>query len=126
MSLKLFDEINMRNPADKAAGVDLVENGAVTAGLSLRQIMAEQMCEQYQKDRSKKSSVQFVAESSYSFSTADALPRNFLPQAEPPPPLSRQNKNESLANMIKLKQMQEKYESFVDSKMVEEVLENKK
>ncbi len=125
LSLQLFDEINLRSPAD-ASTMSLAEKGAAAAaaasGVSMKQIMAEQMCEQYQKDRSKKaaSSAHITTETylaEVSTSTSNSSPAL----------LSRQNKNEnSLANMIKLKQMKEKYENVVDSKMIEEVLEMKK
>jgi hypothetical protein len=120
LSLRLFDEINMRNPANnQSTAFPLAEKGG--CGVSLKQIMVEQMCEEYQRDRSKKPTLTQVI--------ADGQPPaevcNFVSPHDSL--FNKQSKSEnSLANMIKLKQMQEKYEKVVDSKMIEEVLENKK
>lgn len=112
LSQELFNELNVRDPLDNTP-IYLGTNATQT---NLRQIMAEQMREQYsQRDKSKMG--------------AYGVDSSLLGATSRPPdvPTNTKMKNvESLANMIKLKQMQEKYLNVVDSKTIEEILESKK
>ena len=119
MSLALFDQIN----GGQETAVAMVAAADNLPILSLRQIMAEQMCEEYQRDRSRKQNSASMPTIPLNNSRFIAMSNNSSESNLASATLLKPSEN--IANRIKLQQMREKYENLVDARMIEEILENK-
>jgi hypothetical protein len=125
--MELYDEINTLNQVEKVQPQDAKGNAA----FSLRQIMAEQQSEEFKRE---KKMMKKKGASDYKFIDTENSSDNgycSLPVSSSDSSLLQNgkttnfNKSDFIANRIKLKQFQEKYENFVDPKMIEEILESK-
>ncbi len=120
LSYQLFEESNLRDPISQVP-VFLSDNGMNPALNSMRQIMAEQMAEENQRERFKKQ--------------RNTKPKNSASCDQMSMPkktetistgLYSTTKDESkhMANVVKLRHLYEKYENLVDRQMLEKILKD--
>lgn len=81
--------------------------------------MAEQAAEQTKRVKERKK-----IDPGKEFFKTHIEPPNFTIQPNPQMPITAESKH--IGNLVKLKQLYEKYESFVDKKMLENILKDKK
>jgi hypothetical protein len=142
LSLKLFDQINMRDPIEQTP-VYLSELGVNSALHSLRQIMAEEeAAAMLKQERQKKASntnhnrniTNIHSESDITIQHSNrrnvvvndnTVKRNLTTSSISDMNIEIINK-QNLASLLKLNYLYDKYDKFVDKKMIDQLFEENK